>query len=164
VNKDIRRSFGLLAGIVFLASFALGRYMFHREDSLDTYPKEIPMTAKQDKELYRYKAIITNVVDGDTFDVSIDLGFGVWVTPRVRLLDVGTPEMHTVKHTSEEYQKGVAAREFVVEWLQETGFAVVLVTRQDKGARGRYLAKVERKSDGADLGEAITAAGHVGGR
>lgn len=42
--------------------------------------------------MYQYKAIITNVVDGDTFDMDIDLGFNIHIHERVRLLDVDTPE------------------------------------------------------------------------
>ena len=42
--------------------------------------------------LFQYKAIITNVVDGDTFDMDIDLGFHIHIHERVRLLDIDTPE------------------------------------------------------------------------
>ena len=42
--------------------------------------------------MYEYKAVITNVVDGDTFDMDIDLGFHIHIHERVRLLDVDTPE------------------------------------------------------------------------
>ena len=42
--------------------------------------------------MYQYKAIITNVVDGDTFDMDIDLGFNIHIHERVRLLDIDTPE------------------------------------------------------------------------
>ena len=42
--------------------------------------------------LFQYKAVITNVVDGDTFDMDIDLGLHIHIHERVRLLDVDTPE------------------------------------------------------------------------
>ena len=42
--------------------------------------------------MYEYKAMITRVVDGDTFDMDIDLGFNIHIHERVRLLDVDTPE------------------------------------------------------------------------
>lgn len=42
--------------------------------------------------MYQYKAIVTNVIDGDTFDMDIDLGFHIHIHERVRLLDVDTPE------------------------------------------------------------------------
>lgn len=42
--------------------------------------------------MYEYKAIIVNVVDGDTFDMNIDLGFNIHIHERVRLLNIDTPE------------------------------------------------------------------------
>lgn len=42
--------------------------------------------------MYQYKAKILNIVDGDTFDVDIDLGFHIHIHERVRLLNVDTPE------------------------------------------------------------------------
>ena len=42
--------------------------------------------------MYKYKAVIVNVVDGDTFDMNIDLGFNIHIHERVRLLNIDTPE------------------------------------------------------------------------
>lgn len=42
--------------------------------------------------MFQYKATITNVIDGDTFDMDIDLGFNIHIHERVRLLDIDTPE------------------------------------------------------------------------
>jgi micrococcal nuclease len=42
--------------------------------------------------MFQYKAIITNVIDGDTFDMDIDLGFHIHIHERVRLLGIDTPE------------------------------------------------------------------------
>lgn len=42
--------------------------------------------------MYEYKAKILNVVDGDTFDMDIDLGFNIHIYERVRLLGIDTPE------------------------------------------------------------------------
>lgn len=42
--------------------------------------------------MFQYKAIVTNVIDGDTFDMDIDLGFHIHIHERVRLLDADTPE------------------------------------------------------------------------
>ncbi|KKI52674.1 hypothetical protein UF69_2267 [Staphylococcus haemolyticus] len=43
-------------------------------------------------QLYTFKATCTNVVDGDTIDIDIDLGFETFAKRRVRLLNVDTPE------------------------------------------------------------------------
>ena len=46
--------------------------------------------------MYEYRCKITRIVDGDTVDVDIDLGFGVWLSDeRVRLAGVDTPESRT---------------------------------------------------------------------
>ena len=46
--------------------------------------------------MYQYKAIITKVIDGDTVDVDIDLGFDVWLkNQRIRLYGIDTPESRT---------------------------------------------------------------------
>ena len=46
--------------------------------------------------MYEYKALINRVVDGDTVDVDIDLGFGVWLhDERVRIMGIDTPESRT---------------------------------------------------------------------
>ena len=47
--------------------------------------------------MYQYRAKILNVVDGDTFDVDIDLGFHIHIHERVRLLNVDTPEKFGVE-------------------------------------------------------------------
>lgn len=47
--------------------------------------------------MYTYNAIITNIVDGDTYDVDIDLGFYIHIHERIRVLDLDTPERKGVE-------------------------------------------------------------------
>jgi len=61
--------------------------------------------------LYNYYAIIENIVDGDTFDVSIDLGFDIWHKVRVRLLDIDTPECR-IHHGEDEKIYGDICKKF----------------------------------------------------
>ena len=64
--------------------------------------------------MYTYRAEIVRVVDGDTVDINIDLGFGVWLNDeRVRLAGVDTPE----SRTSDKVEKlfGKAAGRYVEE-------------------------------------------------
>ena len=62
--------------------------------------------------MYEYRCQITRVVDGDTVDVDIDLGFGVWMRKqRVRLKGVDTPESRTRDKVEKKY--GLMAKEFV---------------------------------------------------
>ena len=46
--------------------------------------------------MYEYRAVLHSVVDGDTVDVDIDLGFGIWMRDeRVRIMGIDTPESRT---------------------------------------------------------------------
>ncbi len=55
--------------------------------------------------MYQYKAKIVRVIDGDTYEIDIDLGLSVWVRgERVRLYGVNTPEVYGVKRESNEYR------------------------------------------------------------
>jgi micrococcal nuclease len=60
--------------------------------------------------MYEYKVDIVRVVDGDTVDVDIDLGFGVWLKKeRVRIMGIDTPESRTRDKTEKIF--GMAAKE-----------------------------------------------------
>ena len=66
--------------------------------------------------MYEYAATVERVVDGDTVDVTFDLGFSILYRDRVRLLGINTPE----KRTRDEVEKvkGIAASEFASEWYE----------------------------------------------
>jgi|TARA_R110002167_G_scaffold154368_1_gene348579 micrococcal nuclease len=80
------------------------------------------------------------VVDGDTVDVDIDLGFGVWMRKeRIRVLGIDTPESRTRDKTEKVY--GNLAKEFVKDFLP-IGSKQTLITEKDKtGKFGRILGK-----------------------
>lgn len=88
-----------------------------------------------------YNAIVKRVVDGDTIDVDIDLGFGTWIhNERVRLLGVDTPECRTRDELEKQF--GLLAKH-VVEGFCPEGSKVVLQTEMDdKGKFGRTLGIV----------------------
>jgi len=86
--------------------------------------------------MYKYKATILRVVDGDTVDVDIDLGFDVWLRKqRIRLAGIDTPESRT-KDDREKYY-GKLAKNFLKTLLVE-GETYELETTE-KGKFGRYL-------------------------
>ena len=89
--------------------------------------------------MHEYKCKITRVVDGDTVDVDIDLGFGVWMLKqRIRMYGIDTPESRT--RDLEEKKYGLAAKDFLVKWTNAGG--LVLKTHKDgKGKFGRILGK-----------------------
>ena len=62
--------------------------------------------------MYEYNCKIVKVVDGDTVDVDIDLGFGVWMrNERVRLYGIDAPESRT--RDKEEKKYGLASKKYV---------------------------------------------------
>ena len=94
--------------------------------------------------MYEYSCKIVRVVDGDTVDVDIDLGFGVWMhNERVRLHGIDTPESRT--RDLEEKKFGLLAKDQVKHFLPE-GSIQTLVTVKDKvGKFGRILGKFNLK-------------------
>ena len=90
--------------------------------------------------MYEYRCKVTRVVDGDTVDVDIDLGFGVWMyKQRIRLHGIDTPESRT--RDLEEKKYGLAAKEVVKSYLK-AGSAQILQTEKDAtGKFGRILGK-----------------------
>jgi micrococcal nuclease len=105
---------------------------------------------------YEYDAIVTSVVDGDTIDADVDLGFRMHAKLRFRLLGINAPETYGVSKESAEYQAGLRAK----EWLRERveGRKVLLVTHKDSTEKyGRWLAIV--MLDGQNLNEQLLSEG-----
>jgi len=90
--------------------------------------------------VHEYNCVIVRVVDGDTVDVDIDLGFDMWLRKqRIRLYGVDTPESRT--RDLEEKKYGNAAKEFVKSFLP-VGTTQVLKTKLDgRGKFGRILGE-----------------------
>ncbi len=89
--------------------------------------------------MYEYKAIVDRVVDGDTIDCTIDLGFSVWKKIRVRMEGINTPESRT--RDLEEKERGLAAKARLVEILEYNDNHCVLQV-SGVGKYGRALAAV----------------------
>ena len=89
--------------------------------------------------MYEYKAVVDRVVDGDTIDVTIDLGFSVWKKMRVRMEGINTPESRT--RDKEEKVRGLAAKARLVEILEFNNNNCVLKV-SGVGKYGRALATV----------------------
>ena len=90
--------------------------------------------------MYEYSCKIVRVIDGDTVDVDIDLGFGMWIhKERIRLYGIDTPESRTRDKIEKQY--GLLAKKHVQKFLP-TGSKQTLVTVQDKAGKfGRILGK-----------------------
>lgn len=84
--------------------------------------------------MYEYKAKVLKIIDADTMDVSIDLGFDISINQRIRLIGINTAEKNTVL--------GIEAAGFVRN-LVPVGTEVLLQSEKDKREKfGRYLARV----------------------
>ena len=92
--------------------------------------------------MYRYKVDIVKVIDGDTVDVDIDLGFGmVYKKQRVRLKGIDTPESRT--RNLEEKKFGLAAKAYLKEELTgEDAYTHIELVSHDKGKFGRILGEL----------------------
>ena len=111
----------------------------------------------EDRNVYYYNAEVKKVIDGDTFDILIDLGFDTFRKGRVRLYGVNTPESRT--KNVEEKQKGLAAKEFTDQWITAAGHKIKVETILDKNEKyGRILAKVWNE-EGKCLNQDIVASG-----
>ena len=88
--------------------------------------------------MYEYRVKIVKVVDGDTVDVDIDLGFGVWLKKqRVRLYGIDTPESRTRDLVEKRF--GNMAKDYLKSRLSS---GAILGTRLDKkGKFGRILGE-----------------------
>jgi micrococcal nuclease len=87
--------------------------------------------------IYRVKKI-TGVVDGDTIDVDIDLGFNVSFSQRVRLAGIDTPE----SRTSDKFEKalGLEAKEYLKNKLKDAKEIVIKTEKPDSSEKyGRIL-------------------------
>ena len=108
-----------------------------------------------------YDVVLLKCVDGDTVDVDIDLGFGIWLRDeRVRIMGIDTPE----SRTSDKVEKvfGTAAKNRLKELLENGG---KLITTEDKsgedmkGKFGRILGDF-RAPDGKLVTDIMIEEGH----
>ena len=113
---------------------------------------------KTDEKLYHYKAKIDRVVDGDTVDVLIDLGFDMHSRQRVRLWGINTPECRT--RDKREKALGLAAKARLIEILGFADNHCVIATRLDRKRKyGRVLWILY--VDDLDINEQLIEEGHA---
>ena len=100
--------------------------------------------------MYEYSCQVTRVVDGDTIDADLDLGFNIYHKCRVRLYGIDTPESRT--RNKDEKARGKLAAKFLQDAILN-GKHVILQTqlKDSKGKFGRVLASVI--VDGIDINQ-----------
>ena len=97
---------------------------------------------RKNKDMYTYEAKLVRVVDGDTIDVTIDLGFDVSVKKRVRFEGINAPESRT--RDLKEKALGLAAKDRVKAILEENSCFTLEST--EIGKYGRVLGKIYVKT------------------
>ena len=85
---------------------------------------------------YVYRCKITRVVDGDTLDANIDLGFNLWTSDRIRLMGIDTPESRT--SNKKEKVLGLASKARLKELLKSKQI-YLQTSKEGKGKFGRIL-------------------------
>ena len=99
--------------------------------------------------MYEYRCNVVKIIDGDTVDVDIDLGFGVWMRKqRIRMYGIDTPESRT--RDLEEKKYGLAAKDFLTGLLDDEGGIVLRTHKDGKGKFGRILGELWRTTNYAD--------------
>jgi micrococcal nuclease len=106
--------------------------------------------------MYEYKAVVTRVVDGDTLEVAIDLGFSITHTMKVRLAHIDAYE----SYGANACDRGRQAKKFTEDWVAAARSAIVIQTLKDEQDKyGRYLGVISVEPDLPTLNKSLLDAG-----
>ena len=105
--------------------------------------------------MYKYNAKLDRVVDGDTIDALVDLGFDTWKKVRIRMMGMNAPESRT--RDLEEKKLGLAAKARLIEML---GDGIFTLQSHGVGKYGRCLGEIFRESD-ISLNKQLINEGHA---
>jgi micrococcal nuclease len=92
-----------------------------------------------DVVLYTYRAKLERVVDGDTIDAIIDLGFDIWVKKRIRLHGIDAPETRT--RDLEEKNRGKVTKARLIKILDDANNEFLIISH-GVGKYGRCLGEL----------------------
>jgi micrococcal nuclease len=109
-----------------------------------------------------YVRKVENVVDGDTIDVLIDLGFDILFQSRVRLAGIDTPE----SRTSDKAEKvlGLESKEYLKKYLKDAKSVVIKTEKMDSSEKyGRILGWVYVNGDTESLNDKMINDGYAWG-
>lgn len=105
---------------------------------------------------YKIKGVL-KVVDGDTVDVLVDLGFDIYVEKRIRLSGINTPEIRT--RNKIEKKKGLAAKKRVEEWCELDKECSLILKSKGVGKYGRVIGEIYK--NGASINNILLGEGHA---
>ena len=110
--------------------------------------------------MYEYKVKITRVIDGDTCDIDVDLGFGIFTKDRIRFMGIDTPESRT--RNKKEKALGLAAKARLKEILKENKGNIILRTsKEGKGKFGRILGTLLIYDGKTSVNQMLIDEGHA---
>ena len=109
--------------------------------------------------MYTYKISPLKVVDGDTIDAEIDLGFDIKVKKRVRFMGINAPESRTID--LEEKAKGLAAKAYVKDLLENSDDGKFSIISHGVGKYGRVLGELFVKGHEKSVNELLKENGHA---
>ena len=110
-------------------------------------------------EKHNYSAKLLRVVDGDTCDALIDLGFDTWVKKRIRFKGVDTWESRT--RNKEEKVKGLAAKAYTKDLLENSDEGKFVLKSYGVGKYGRVLAELFVKGHEQSVNQLLIENGHA---
>jgi len=111
------------------------------------------------QKLFHYKATVDRVIDGDTIDVTLDLGFDISYRGRIRFQGINAPESRT--RDPVEKQAGLAAKRYVEDWINGLEKKVIIQTSlDDRGKFGRILGRI-LNDEGECLNDEMVSLGHA---
>mgnify|MGYP003651394414 CR=1 FL=1 len=120
---------------------------------------------------YQFPVVITRIVDGDTVDARIDMGFKIVYEERIRLLGLDTPESFT--SNKKEKALGLAAKYRIKELIAEANLLpkkrgkkdiVLKTSKHGKGKFGRILGEIwinANTGEGINVNQALIDEGHA---
>ena len=115
--------------------------------------------AKKQVKKYGYSCKLDRVVDGDTCDALIDLGFDTFVKKRIRFYGVDTWESRT--RNKEEKVKGLAAKAYVKDLLENSDDGKFSIISHGVGKYGRVLGELFVKGYDKSVNELLKENGHA---
>lgn len=148
---------GCLFIFVWLVLFAavVGAITSHDPPSDPVVAGSVPVGSRPNADGWkRYQAVVEKVVDGDTVDVVVDLGFDLSLRGRFRLAGINAPEMST--------EAGKASKARTEELLPVASHVFVETFRSDaKEKFGRYLGRFIQADGKSDVCEILVREGHA---
>ena len=108
---------------------------------------------------YGYSCKLDRVVDGDTCDALIDLGFNTWVKKRIRFKGVDTWECRT--RDLDEKKKGLAAKAFTKDLLENSDDGKFSIISYGTGKYGRVLGELFVKGHEKSVNDLLLENGHA---